>query len=521
MRKFVLHWRTLARASGIVFAGLSAFLASSPQPVFAASCQWKTTAASSTWTDANNWTNCGDGAPTSSDTAQIQTGGTQPIIATAVTLAGLTIDASASLTIGASGSLTLTGNFANNGTYTYSGDGGTTTFNGTTTLSGSGTWVFRAITINSSKTLNAGSTAITLDGTFSINGTFNGDTGSVTFALAAAGSGTVGGNGAANFNNLTINCSGKTLEISSGKTISVAGNFTKTAGTFACGGGTCTLNFSGASASSFSTTDSNHSFNITIASGKAITTTSTFKVGRDLGGSGTITATAGTITFNGGATQIITATTFFNNLTINSGTIVSLTTRPIVTGTVTNNGLLRETQTVNGSSDVNFICLGSTSTNCSAYKGATLNANGSDLGSTTVDVMGNSFCGGVTGTVKRCFDLRPTSASGRNATVTLFFLDSERNSETCSTLNAWRYNGASFVSAGTTGTRQCDSDPRSIQTTGVANFSVFALKTTSPSVPTPITIASIEAESGGADWTFAAMGVVVLFLSGLGLIIRR
>jgi len=243
-------------------------------------------------------------------------------------------------------------------------------------------------------------------------------------------------------------------------------------------------------------------------------------------GSTAFTAGTGTVTFDGTATQSITGThtTTFNNLTINSGAIVVLATKPLVSGTLTHNGLLRETQTVNGNSDVDFICLGSTSTNCSAYKGATLNANNSDLGSTTVDVMGNRLCGGVTSTVKRCFDLRPTNTTSRNANVTLYFLDSERNGETCATLNAWRYNGASFVAAGTTGTRQCTSDPRSIQTTGVTNFSVFALKTSSPSVPTPITIASIQAQSGGPDITLAVTGfgvLGVLLLGGISIALTK
>jgi hypothetical protein len=514
--------RSILIRSGWLFIAITLALLANPPRAFAANCQWKTDAATSTWTDANNWTNCNSGVPGSSDSAQIQTGGTQPIITTAVTLAGLTIDVSATLTIGSGGSLTLTSNFSNSGTYTYSSGAGTTIFDGTTTLSGNGTWTFRAITINANKTLNAGATAITLAGTFTINGTFNGDSGSVTFTLAAVGSGgTVGGSGTSNFNHLTVNVSGsKTLSVSSGKTISVAGDFTKTAGTFACGGGVCTLNFNGSGSNNIATTNTNHDFNFSIASGKTIMTASTFKLSGDLGGSGTFTANAGTITFNGTTTQTISATTTFNHLTINSGAIVALATKPLVNGTVTNNGLLRETQTVNGSSDVDFICLGTTSANCSAYKGITLNANNSDLGSTTIDVMGNSLCGGVTGTVKRCYDLRPTNTSGRNATATFYFLSGELNNENCTTLNAWRYTGSTFASTGTTGTRQCTTDPYSTQVTGIANFSVFALKTTSPSVPTPITIASIEAESGGADWTLAAFGLGALIFGATAWVAR-
>ncbi|MBI5648864.1 MAG: hypothetical protein HZC40_00195 [Chloroflexi bacterium] len=379
------------------------------------------------------------------------------------TFCDLTISAG---TTSVSTNIEIVNALSNDGTFDQSATK-TTTFknpvSGTlaSTLSGSGSTIFGSLTVQGNRTINASSHSFTLVGTswsVSSGGTFNGGTATVTFNPGSGNTTTISGTGTHNLNNVTI--SSGTLSYSAG-TVRVSGNWTNNAA---------------------------------------------------------FTAGTGTVTFNGTSSQVVggSSTTTFNNLTINSGAIVALATKPLVSGAVTHNGLLRETQTVNGSANVDFICLGSTSTNCSAYKGVTLNANNSDLGSTIVDVMGNSLCGGVSGTVRRCYDLRPTTTTGRNATATFFFLNSELNGENCDTLNAWRYTGSAFASAGTTGTRQCSTDPRSIQVTGIANFSVFALKTTSPSVPTPITIASIEAESGGPDWTLATIGCMLAAFGAIG-----
>ncbi len=308
------------------------------ESVWAGSCTW-TGATSTIWSVGGNWgsgcTGAG-GAPSATDTVTIPSGVTnQPVITNAVTSAGIAINSGATLTFGDGGTLTLTGDLTNNGTLTYAGTGGDMTFNGTTTFSGTGSWTIRKAVINNGKTVNAGGTVLTLAGTFDIDGTFNGDTSVVTFTLASASGGTVGGNGAANFYHLALDASSKTLDISTGKTISVTGNLTKTAGSFGCGGGTCTLKFAGIGTSVISSVDS-HPWNITINAGKIVTTSSTFSVKGNLTNNGTFTQTAGTLTLNGGAAQTLggSGSTVFNNLTINNTNGVTLTQNATVAGTL-------------------------------------------------------------------------------------------------------------------------------------------------------------------------------------------
>jgi hypothetical protein len=351
-----------------------------PKPVMAADYTWTGTT-STDWGTASNWDP--SGVPGIGDTATIPNVTNKPSITSAVTVAGLTINSGSSLTINTGGSLTLTGNFVNDGVFTYAGSGGTTTFAGTTTLSGSGTWTFRAITINSGssltapsgnlsiagdftnngtfthnsgtvifngttnltgnttfnavtinsgKTVNAGSTTTTIQGSISNGGTFSGETGTVV--LSGSGSRTLSGSGTYNFNNLTVNASSGTVNLSSNVTIHVAGDFTKSAGSFTCNSvsnatsNTCTLDFNGGGTSSLLwTTASILPWNITIQSGTTVNlgaSNSTFTLRGNLGGDGTLSASGGTITFDTVTTSLISGSKTFNNVTANSPTTLQL-----------------------------------------------------------------------------------------------------------------------------------------------------------------------------------------------------
>ncbi|MBI5033884.1 MAG: hypothetical protein HZB51_25475 [Chloroflexi bacterium] len=511
-----------------------------PRSADAANCQWKTIPVDSTWINPNNWLNCNSGVPTSSDTVQIQAGGTQPIITTAVTLAGVTIDSGASLTIGLGGSLTLTGDFVNNGTYTYSSGAGDTIFNGTSTLSGIGSWFFRSISINSTKILNAGSTSITVAGTFVVSGTFNGDSGTVTFS----GSGTVGGSGVSNFNNFVINAPSNTLNISSGRTISVSGDFTKTAGTFGCGGSNCTLNFNGTGTSAFSSTDSVNNYNITVASGKLLSTSSTFKLGRDVGGAGTFVANDGTITFNGSVAQSIngTGSTTFNNLTIANGTNGSTT----FGANSTVNGALTLTTDLQVSPGIS-LTLGSTAT-CAGI--------GDVFGTVrrTYFITGTSYCfgnqyvsisfasgtftspsidvtlvkpkpanAGFSNSVNRLYSIADSGISNFSATLRLRYLDSELNSNAeGATLALWKFIGSNTWTK--FDNTNFDSTNNWVERSAITSFSSWVLANNAPASATPISIASFEAQSGGPDWSLAAIGFGMLGLlavTGAGLKLAR
>jgi hypothetical protein len=192
-----------------------------------------------------------------------------------------------------------------------------------------------------------------------------------------------------------------------------------------------------------------------------------------------------------------------------------------VGGTLTNNGALQRTQTVNGSSDVSFF-------NTGGYGGVTLNANGTDLGSTTVRIRGNQDCTIVAGeTVRRCFDISPTNTTGRNAAITFYFANSEiPGGQSCSNLNGYRWTGSGWevltldTAYGTNG-RSCGSDPRSLRVKNVASFSDFVLQETSP---TAITLRGLTARSGGlvGGWLLlVGSAAAALWLGRRGLLLRR
>jgi len=159
--------------------------------------------------------------------------------------------------------------------------------------------------------------------------------------------------------------------------------------------------------------------------------------------------------------------------------------------------------------------------NIGSHGGVTINANGTDLGSTVVSIRGNQDCTTVAGeTVKRCFDIAPTTTSGRNATITFYFDDSELSGNTCSTLNAFRNTGGSNWSQLTLDIRDCSNTPRSIRVTGVSDFSPFVLK--SGSGPTAITVQRFTARSaGGGNGFVLPLALVALGIGGLALVWRR
>jgi len=215
---------------------------------------------------------------------------------------------------------------------------------------------------------------------------------------------------------------------------------------------------------------------------------------------GTLTKSAGTGTAtidmdftNSGGVDVNTGSLIFGkNLTNNSGGVVAVASGASmsVNGTLTNNGELRQTQDVNGSSDTAFFDTG-------GYGGAILNANGADLGSTTVTIKGNQDCTTSSGdTIKRCFDIAPTNATGRNAIITFYFADSEIPAgQSCASMDGYHWNGTGWEkltlddSYGTSG-RDCSSVPRSLRVKNVAAFSPFVLKA---GAPTAVTLRSFVA----------------------------
>jgi hypothetical protein len=228
---------------------------------------------------------------------------------------------------------------------------------------------------------------------------------------------------------------------------------------------------------------------------------------------GVFEAGGGNVTFDGSGTQTLdTDTITLYNMTVNSGSTLVDLAEFTVNGTLTNNGALQKTQDVTGSSDVSFFHTG-------GYGGLTINASGSDLGSTTVKISGNQDCTNVPGeTVRRCFDIAPANTTGLSATVTFYFADSELSGNTCSSLDAYHWNGGGW-DVESTGSRSCSAEPYSIQSTAVSDFSPFAL--TSDSGPTAVTLRSftVQPEAGEALIALLKQNAMPLMLLSVVLVL--
>jgi hypothetical protein len=277
-------------ASIILKTGLLAvvLLAISPaQPAYANACTW-TGSTSTDWNDASNWSGCGGVIPQAADTVVIQDVTNDPVLGSDVTVAGLTINTGGVLSLG-SRTLTLT-------------DGGITN-----------------------------------------SGTLTGGTGTLILAFTAQR--TLSGSGLYDLNHLTVNASGGTVNLSSGVTLHVGGNFAKQSGSFRCNSvldaasNSCTLDFDGGGSSTLSwATSSILPWNITVQAGTTVNigaSNNTFTLRGSLEGSGTLTASAGTITFDTVTTVNLAGNKTLNNVVLNTANGMTLGSDLTINGTLT------------------------------------------------------------------------------------------------------------------------------------------------------------------------------------------
>jgi hypothetical protein len=240
--------------------------------------------------------------------------------------------------------------------------------------------------------------------------------------------------------------------------------------------------------------------------------------------SGTFTHNNHDVTFDGSSAQTIagSSTTVFNNLTVNSGATVNIETVPTVAGTLANNGTLQQTKDVNGTSDVVFLSVGD-------YGGVLLNANGVDLGSTSVSVAGNQNCtdGASGSSIRRCFDISPANGSDRDATLRLYFSAAELGSIPCQDVQIWHWDGYEWGPAGTIEGRDCGAEPYFVEATGVSGFSPFVGDNDKPgSGATAVVLASFAATwerfttgtAGPADGVLLPVALVALGATGIALL---
>jgi hypothetical protein len=146
-----------------------------------------------------------------------------------------------------------------------------------------------------------------------------------------------------------------------------------------------------------------------------------------------------TVKSSGSATLLKNAA-IYNNLLVTAGATLDLGANALtVDGAVTNNGVLKQTKTANATVLTEFLRIKNEAANADKYYGVEITPAG-NLGSTVVAIRGNQNCtegGGAIDTVKRCFDMTPTTA--QTAQIRFYYRSAEQNGE--ADPNVYRYSG--------------------------------------------------------------------------------
>lgn len=316
-----------------------------------------------------------------------------------------------------SGSFNVAGNWTNGATTGSTID--LTTNTTTITLNGSaqtlsGNTTFNNLTINAAGAKDFGATTTTIAGIFNQTAGSMTTIGANTFIFTGA-AGSIAGNIAKNFVNLTISGSGVTTNANSG-TVNITGNYANS-GTFTSNPAT-TINFKAGAAQTLSGTGTSSFGNFTISSN---TTNTTVNAGShnfsvtgaifDVAANQIFNGQTNTVTFAGGATTSVidgAGTYNFNGVTINNASTLSNGTNSrnfAVSGNWANNGTYTagtetisftgtSAQTVGGSAQTTFnsvtvsgagggLSLGNSQTingtlTLSATSGGNINLNGNN-----------------------------------------------------------------------------------------------------------------------------------------------
>ena len=173
-----------------------------------------------------------------------------------------------------------------------------------------------------------------------------------------------------------------------------------------------------------------------------------------------------------------------HDLTVAAGGSLSLGAYGVtVEGTVTNNGAMAQTLTVDAASTT-FLTLRNGADSTDKYLGATIDPGAGTLGSTTVTVWGNQYCPSATQGVLRCFEIDPATPSA--AAITFYYTEAERNGETSPSMLVYHWDAGSWNQETGTTTRGGSGDTQWVRVTDVAAYSPFSLN---DGVPTSVTMA--------------------------------
>jgi len=153
--------------------------------------------------------------------------------------------------------------------------------------------------------------------------------------------------------------------------------------------------------------------------------------------------------------------------------IASLVTLSIESSsTITLGGTLSEQGKLTGAIKKTVDLSGSTTSSDFGGIGATISWSGTEPGSTSVmRSSGTALTGNGNQSIKRYYDIVPTTNSGLNATLVFEYSDDELNSQNASTLELWR-----SIDGGVTWIRQggaVDTAAKTITKDGITSFSLW------------------------------------------------
>lgn len=433
------------------------------------------------------------------------------------TSSNTTLSLLGSPTVHVKGNITRTGGTFNPGTSSIIFDSG-----GTQSLSGGSQHYFYNLEIDRGTTLNheSGSGAIRVRNNFTNNGTFSQTSGdsnrrlqfdySLSYPTSnLAGSGTTNAARIVIASSKTVNAGDHSITINNNGTGRIPWD---NGGTF--NGGTGTVTFNGNSTSAIAGAGTNNFHNVLIT-GVLNAGGAGLNVAGDWTNNGTFGAGTSTVTFNKAGTSAYggASTTTFNNVVVSGGTTLDVGTNALfsATGSVTNDGTLRQSKTVSGAT-VSFLNVTDGASTAKYYGVDISTAN--DLGSTTVAVSGNQTCTQANGyPVSRCFEISPASAASSD--ITFYFRDAElQTGQTLTSLKIWHYNGSTWdeVTKGATG--DLGGGNLYVQGTGISSFSPFVLKNTDPLA---VTVEMLSAVAHGDSIVLTWETVSELDLRGFNL----
>ncbi|MGB4801886.1 MAG: hypothetical protein WBV59_04465 [Anaerolineae bacterium] len=201
---------------------------------------------------------------------------------------------------------------------------------------------------------------------------------------------------------------------------------------------------------------------------------------------GSLRVDAGTLSFGSTSSN----TTIQGDVTVGvNGTfdLSTSTSNVIINGSMTNNGSVKQTKTVNASNTV-FLNFNN------KYFGVEIDPGASNMGSTAVTIKGNQQCSNTASnaTVTRCYTITPTTT--QDATTKFYFTSSELGALTLASIKMWHYN---------TGTSSWDQ--LTTASTGGSGIQEYAIATTTsysdftPDTNSPLAapLASFDAMQSG------------------------